>query len=96
MIKLNSTVQVTNEQVSADLEGATVVLQLSDGVYYQLNGVGGCVWARINEGPCEVSELVDNVLAKYDVDRTRCEADVIALLQDMSKQSLVEVTEPEE
>ena len=96
MIKQHSMVEVTNEQVSADLEGATVVLQLSDGVYYQLNGVGGCVWARINEGPCQVHELVDAVTAEYDVDRSRCEADVIELLQDMAKRSLVAVTEPKE
>lgn len=96
MIKPQSMVQVTNEQVSADLENATVVLQLSDGVYYQLNGVGGCVWARINEGPCQVRELVDAVMAEYDVDRSRCEADVVALLQDMTKRSLVEVTDSEE
>ncbi len=36
-----SIVVVANEQVSCDLSGDAVILQLKDGVYYGLDGVGG-------------------------------------------------------
>jgi hypothetical protein len=95
-ITQHSMVQVVNDQISADLKGAAVVLQLTEGVYYQLSDVGGHVWARINEQPHQVRALVDAVMDKYDVDRSRCEADVVVLLQDMLERGLVEITEPKE
>jgi hypothetical protein len=48
------------------------------------------VW-RLLTVPRPVNELVDAVLAEFEVDRERCERDVVALLQEMAERGLVEV-----
>ena len=76
--------------MSAELSGESVVLNFDDGVYYSLNGVGARIWALI-QSPCKVSDLLATLVNEYDVDKVRCESDMISLLQKMRGMRLVEV-----
>jgi sulfur transfer complex TusBCD TusB component (DsrH family) len=91
MVSRESIVRATNNQVSADLSGALVILQLKDGVYFQLNEVGAHVWKQISAAPRRVTDLIQSVVTEYDVEQSRCEADVLALMEDLLKRGLIEV-----
>jgi hypothetical protein len=65
-----------------------VLLNLRNGVYYGLEGVGARVWALVQE-PISVSELCDAIVGEHDVERPRCDADVEALLRDLAAQGLI-------
>jgi hypothetical protein len=95
-ISLSSVVNVSPDQVSADMSsdasGDVVVLQLKDGVYYQLDRVGARIWALI-QAPTKVSVVLDTLLAEYDVAMARCEADLIALLERLAAANLILVTD---
>lgn len=84
---------VTQDQVSAnltsDFEGESVILDLKDGVYYELNEVAARVWELIQE-PASVQNVLDTLVAEYDVTLGECEADVVTLLEDMVLRGLVE------
>jgi hypothetical protein len=86
----HSTVVVSQDQVSCDLSGESAILNLKAGVYYGLNEVGTRVWKLIQE-PKRVSELRDVILEEYEVDPHRCAADIMALLQDLLENGLIEV-----
>jgi hypothetical protein len=90
MLSLETVVSVTSEQVSCDLAGETVILNLRDSVYYGLNEVGATIWQLIQE-PRTAREVLDAVRREFDVDAERCERDVLALLEKLTERGLVEV-----
>jgi Coenzyme PQQ synthesis protein D (PqqD) len=87
-ISLDSTVVVTGEQVSCDLAGEVIILGLRDGVYYGLDAVGARVWAALQERHT-IAEIRDQILREYEVDPERCERDLVALIADLVRHSLV-------
>ena len=91
----NSVVRLSNEQIAAELSGTAVVLHVANGVYYKLNEVGTHVWKQLEGGAQPVRELVRAVMNEFAVDQERCQADVVALLEDLLKRGLIDLAEPE-
>lgn len=85
-----SIVVVSKDQMASDIAGETVILGLTAGHYYGLDAVGARAW-RLMQTPTKVSELVRTIVAEYEVDPARCEADLLKLLQQMLDARLVEV-----
>lgn len=90
MVSRNSTVVATRDQVSSDLKGEVAILDLKAGVYYGLDEVGARIWNLLQE-PKIVSEIRNTLLEEYDVEPDRCERDLLALLQRLADEGLVEV-----
>jgi coenzyme PQQ synthesis protein D (PqqD) len=90
MISKNSKVVATKEQVSADLGGEVVILNMKNGVYYGLDPVGARIWSLIQD-PTTVKVLRDAIFNEYDVEADRCERDLLVLLQDLASNELIEV-----
>ena len=90
LVSRDSTVVATRDQVSSDLKGEVAILDLKAGVYYGLDDVGARVWKLLQE-PKTVSEIRDVILQEYDVEAERCERDLLALLQRLADEGLVEV-----
>ena len=89
-LSTDSIVSAVGGQLSADLEGETVILHLESGIYYGLSNVGARIWELIQE-PQTVGYVRDSLVEEYDVDATQCERDVMALLGDLLDQRLVEM-----
>jgi hypothetical protein len=85
-----SVVVVSKDQMASDVAGETVILGLTAGRYYGLDAVGARVWQLI-QTPAAVSDVRNTIVAEYDVEPQRCEADVLALLQKMADAGLIEV-----
>jgi len=90
-MNLSAVVKITQNQVSCELDGEAVILNLRNGVYYGLDPVGAVVWKLI-ERPCSVVSIRDSMLSKFDVDAARCESDLFALLERLSAEGLIEVS----
>ena len=90
MISTSSVVVAAQDQVSSDLGEEVVILQLRNGVYYGLDEVGARIWDLIQE-PRTVNEIRDLLLDEYDVEPERCERDLLALLEELVAEGLVEV-----
>jgi hypothetical protein len=97
-LSTTSMLVVSQNQVSADLSpdlaGEVVVLGLKDGVYYELNEVGACIWRLIRQ-PRSVQSVVDAILEEYDVPAEECMADVLALAENLAKFGLIEIQSTE-
>lgn len=90
MISVRSTVVAAEEQVSSDLGGEMAILDLKAGMYYGLDDVGARVWGLIQE-PRDVADIRDTLLEEYDVALERCERDLLALLERLADEGLIEV-----
>lgn len=91
-ISTSSIVVAAKDQVSSDLAGETVLLSMQSAMYYGLDQVGSRIWELVRE-PIRVSEIRNAIMAEYDVEQERCEADVLAFLRELSGKGLIEVTD---
>jgi hypothetical protein len=89
-ISRSSTVVAARDQVSCDLAGEAVILNLKSGIYYGLNPVGARVWSLIQE-PKTIAAVLDTLLEEYDVEPDRCENDLFLLLNDLAGRDLLEI-----
>ena len=89
-VSVGSTVVAAKGQVSSDLGGEVAILDLQGGTYYGLDAVGARIWGLIQQ-PKNVEEIRNTLLSQYEVDQDRCERDLIALLQRLADEGLIEV-----
>lgn len=94
VLSMASRVRAAPEQVSSDVAGETVILELGRGVYFGLADVGARVWELLAEDRT-VGDIRDVVVAEYDVDPERAEVDLLTLLVEMQARGLVEVRDEE-
>lgn len=85
-----STVVASDRQIACQVGGEAVILQLDDAIYYGLNQVGARIWQLLQE-PRRVSEIVDVIVAEYEVERERCLQDVLELVAELRDRRLVTV-----
>jgi hypothetical protein len=90
LVSEHSTVVALKDQVSADLAGEAVILNLKSGVYYGLNPVGARIWQLIQE-PKAVTTIRDTLLEEYEVEPDCCDRDLLELLRELAAVGLVEV-----
>jgi Coenzyme PQQ synthesis protein D (PqqD) len=90
LISRDSVVVVSQDQVSSDLAGESVILNLKSGTYYGLNELGSVIWEFIQE-PKTVADICESILQEYEVDAETCESSVQALLSDLINAQLVEI-----
>jgi hypothetical protein len=89
-LSLGSTVAVARDQVSGELAGEVVILNLKAGVYHGLESTGARVWQLVQE-PRRVAEIRDTLLAEYDVEPNTCENDLLQFLSEMANHGLLDV-----
>jgi len=90
-LSVHSIVIATSEQVSCPLGEESAILNLKNTVYYGLNPIGARIWNLLQQ-PRTVGELRDAILDEYDVEAGRCESDLLALLEKMRSEGLIQVT----
>jgi len=78
------------EIVASDIDGETVMMSIENGEYYGLDDIGSRIWELI-EKPTKVSDLIDRLLERFDVDRETCERDVLKFLNDLDDDKILEV-----
>lgn len=89
-ITLNSTIIKSPDQISTDLGGEAVILGLKSEAYFSLEGVGLRLWEWMAE-PKTAAELLAAILDTYEVEPARAERDLLALVQELADERLVDI-----
>jgi hypothetical protein len=89
-ISANDVIRQIEDIVASDIDDEKVMMSIEKGCYYGLDPTGSRVWELI-EAPIRVSELIDVLLLKYDVDRQTCEVDVLSFLQELYEAGVLRV-----
>ena len=88
MITIQSVVSATPAHSSSALGDELVLLDFESSEYYGLDPVGAHVWRAI-QSPTSVENVCDAVAERFEVDRSRCERDVVAFLRELAGEGLV-------
>ena len=86
----SSIVVAVEEQISSDLGGESVILNMESGIYHGLNEVGARVWNLI-EKPKTVKDIKGVLLEEYEVEADVCTKDLFSLLNDLKSAGLIKV-----
>ena len=89
-----SLISVHPEQLSSDLDGETILLQMNSGLYYGLNEIGAVIWEMI-QTPQQFKDIQNKLLETYEVTPEVCELEVTKLISELYEARLVEVKAPE-
>jgi hypothetical protein len=74
----------------SDVGGEMVILHLSKGLYYSLNGIGARIWALLEQSVMPL-EIRDAVTREYQVDDDICTVDLSVFFDELARGELVEV-----
>ena len=86
----HSTIVVNEDVVSCDLVDEAAILNLKTGIYYGLDPVGARIWKLI-QTPRQLNEILETLLNEYEVEKDRCQEDLIELLIQLSEKELVKI-----
>lgn len=89
-VDLNTVVVQTENLLTSELDGETVLMSLTQAAYYGLDSTAQSIWRLIAE-PRRVADLCEHLVANYSVERTACEQDVCAFLTELNKEGLIRV-----
>jgi len=91
LLTVHDIVTASQGQISSDLAGEAVILDLTSGVYYGLNEVGAKIWHLIQQ-PCTIQTIQHNLIQEYDVDSEVCTQDLFQILQELQAAGLVNIS----
>jgi hypothetical protein len=89
-ISIRSVIHQSSGQISSDLAGEVVILNLQSGIYYGLDAVGARIWSLIHE-PIEVNEVLSILLDEYEVEPEQCESDLLSVIAQLNAKELIEI-----
>ena len=76
-------------QVMSRLVGdETVLLDLSSGIYFGVDGVAKRIWKSISDGQ-NLGQAAAAIVSEYDVDETQAQADVLEFASDLLERGLL-------
>jgi hypothetical protein len=90
MLNLDSKVCRINEILETEIDGEIALMSPEMGNYYSLNSTGSLIW-RTMQSEISISDIVQKMTGTCDVDASRCESDVLHLLNEFSDLGLIVV-----
>lgn len=84
----DSAFQVAEGITWRDIKGELIALELESGEYFSFNEIGRLAWLALAEGR-SVGQVVEAVLAEYEVSLAQAERDVVAFTQGLLENKLI-------
>ncbi|MBI4638608.1 MAG: PqqD family protein [Candidatus Rokubacteria bacterium] len=91
-IPLSARVRVGEQVVFRELGDELVLLNLASGVYFGVDPVGTRIWQILDERG-SLSEVLEALVAEYEVEADRCEADLLEFVTALRDNGLVDVVD---
>ena len=90
VITPDSIIKQSQGQVSTEIDGEVVLMDIEKGTYFGMNLTLSHIWKLI-ENPVSVSAICAKLTEEYDVAPEACMADLLESLGALKKENLVEV-----
>ena len=93
IITPDTRVQLVANQSSSVLGNETILLNYEAGNYYELNEVGGFVWALLQDKKTLlVRDIQTALLDQFEVEPSVCQAELEQFLDNLLREKLIEAT----
>lgn len=89
-VELGSVVSRAKNPSSVELNGDLIMMDLKRENYLGLNPVAASIWA-VTESTQTVASICELMQQEYSVDKTTCETDVCACIEEMCELGLVSI-----
>ena len=83
-----------NEVAAKVMDGEAILINLSNGIYYSMDKVGGLIWEMI-EGKHSLETIVEVISRRYEVSSEQARTDVERLADELVQEGLVKAAEEE-
>jgi Coenzyme PQQ synthesis protein D (PqqD) len=91
MVDLDMSFAVNEVDVIAEsIHGETLIINLNSGAYYTAGQTGDEIWRALSQG-VTVRQLIDNLGLKYPEEQDTLADDVLAFVEDLRRENLLEV-----
>lgn len=87
---VNQTIVRDEGFLISDMDGEKVMLSINSGKYYNLGQVGGRIW-DLAASPIPVSKIIDTLVSEYDIERSKCEQQVMSFLDQLWREEIIQV-----
>jgi hypothetical protein len=87
-MNLNQTVRFSEQVISQEVAGETVLLDLQSECYFGLDAVGTRIWQLIRDDG-KLQTIYSTLLKEYEVEEAQLLADLDALLTEASDRGLI-------
>ena len=87
-VNLESNLVVPPQVMSRLVGDETILMDLSSGIYFGLDGVGKRIWETINDGH-NLGEVAAVISSEYEVDEDRAQNDVIEFVGELVERGLL-------
>ncbi len=77
-----------SEVAAKIIDGEVILIRLSDGMYYSMDGTAASIWEAIQRKG-SFGECVENLTTRYDVAAEQAETDVRKLLNELVDDALI-------
>ena len=84
-------IKISENVVWRDLEGEIVILNLTSGAYFSVDGVGTRIWVLMSERVA-TEEIVRRLMSEFDVEETQLRNDMESLFRELASQGLIEIS----
>jgi hypothetical protein len=82
------TYRVSDDVMTAHLEGEAVLLHLGSKRYYRLNETSAAIWNGIERG-LDFDALLEDLVQRFDVDLPEARAELARTLDELEAQELI-------
>jgi len=86
--------KASTKYLYSEIDSEAVILDINSGTYFGLNEVSKSIW-QLLQTPASQQQLVEKILAEYEVAEEEAVSDIESLLKEMSDAGLVEVVNEE-
>jgi len=89
-LSLASTVCRSENNLAAEIDDELVLMSVEKASYYGLDAIGADIWRRLDK-PVLVSDLCTALGNEYDADADTIRRDVLALLERLAAEGMIEI-----
>ncbi|MCE8002433.1 lasso peptide biosynthesis PqqD family chaperone [Billgrantia ethanolica] len=90
-MQMNTVVKRHPSLLASQVNDDVVLFSAERGMYYGTQAVGGRIWSLIQD-EMSVSDICDQLLAEFSVERENCERDVLQFLEQLETEGLVKTS----
>lgn len=87
-ISMNTMVVQTEGMPYTYIGDEIAFMNIENNKYYGLDSVGTRIWSLIGQ-PRRLSEVIDELLKEYDVERATCEENVLEFMEKLHEENLI-------
>lgn len=89
-LALQDKIKRSENFMTAKVDDDIVMMSIEQGSYFSLDSIGSAIWADLAR-PTQINALCKRLVTRYQVEQTRCEADVLHFLDEMVAVGMIEV-----